>query len=151
MVVPRRTLKVLAALVWHIGGGVLVWKGGSLIAEAEMLRPDLYWHWLAIPLALLVGGVKAKCVFMKSCHKNLARIAGLVNPRVWQFFTLRFFILLGLMIAAGATLSRMARGQYTFLWAVATIDLSIAVALLSSGFIFWREWADTIQTHRRAV
>ena len=40
------------------------------------------------------------------------------------------------MIAAGATLSRLAHGNYGFLIGVAILDLSIGTALLGSSFIY---------------
>ena len=48
---------------------------------------------------------------------------------------------LAVMIAAGATLSRLAHGHYPLLIAVATLDLSLAVALLGSSTVFWKQKA----------
>jgi hypothetical protein len=142
--VPRvstRSLKVLAALVWHGGGIALLLKGGSLLAEADALRPALVWPWLAVVAALVLGGLKAKFLFSKSCQKNLARIASLERPRLWDFFRPGFFVALSIMILVGTSLSRLAHNHYPFLIAVAVLDLGIAVALLGSSYVFWREKA----------
>jgi hypothetical protein len=139
--VSTRSLNVLAALVWYIGGIVLLLKGGSLLAEAASLRPGLAWPWLAIGLALLAGGLKARFLFSRSCEKNLARIAALERPRIWQFFRPGFFVALAVMILTGAVLSRLAHNHYAALIAVATLDLALAVALLGSSYVFWREKA----------
>ena len=144
--VSARTLVILAALIWVIGGLVLLGKGGSLLLEAEALQPGetqsygmpFPWPWLALVAALLLGSLKARYLFAKSCRKNLVRIAALDRPRLWQFFRPGFFLLLAVMIAAGATLSRLAQGSYPFLIAAATLDLSIAVALLGSSSVFLR-------------
>jgi len=132
------TLKILAALLWYTGGVILVSKGSSLLREADMLKPAQTWTWLAIVIGLLLGGLKAKYIFSKSCKKNLARIDLLSEPKLWQFFRPGFFLLLTIMIATGATLSRMAHGNYTFLISVAILDISIATALLGSSYIFWK-------------
>ncbi len=140
--VSHVTLRTLSAIVWYIGGTILVLKGGSLLFEAEALSPGRLWTWLAIPIGLLLGGLKAKFRFTKNCRRNLARIDALEQPKIWQFFTPVFFLLLALMISAGATLSRLSHGNYPALIGVGILDLSIASALLGSSIGFW--------THRAA-
>jgi hypothetical protein len=140
-IVSARTLNILAAFVWYVGGTVLLLKGGSLLAEAIALRPGHPWPWLAVGSALLLGGLKAKYLFSRSCDRNLARIAALEQPRVWQFFKPGFFAALALMIFAGATLSRLAHNHYALLLAVGTLDLALATALLGSSYVFWRRKA----------
>jgi hypothetical protein len=138
LTVSKRTLRVLAAVVWHIGGLVLLLKGRSLLLEADALQPGSFTVWLVIAAGLMFGGLKARFLFRRSCRKNLKRIAALEQPRIWQFFRPGFFVALGLMIAAGATLSRLAHDNYQLLLGVGLLDLSLAVALLSSGLVFWR-------------
>jgi len=116
-------------------------KGGSLLLEAEMLKPEQNWTWRAIVIGLFIGGLKGKYLFSKSCKKNLARIDLLDKPKVWQFFTPRFFLSLAIMIAAGATLSRIAHNHYIFLLSVAILDISIATALIVSSYVFWKQKA----------
>jgi hypothetical protein len=132
-----RSLKILAALVWYIGGFFLLQKGGSLLFEAEALHPGQKWPWFAFITGLFLGSVKARFLFNKSCRKNLIRIDGLHHPKIWQFYRPRFFVFLMLMILAGTTLSRLAHGKYPFLIGVAIVDFSISVALLGSSYIFW--------------
>ncbi len=139
LTVSARILNILAALVWYIGGIVLLLKAGSLLAEAEALQPGQPWPWLAVGLGVFIGGLKAKFLFIKSCQKNISRIAALENPKIWQFFRPGFFLGLALMITLGATLSRMGQGNYPFLIAVAALDLTIAVALLGSSYVFWKQ------------
>ena len=135
--VSHGSLKILCALFWYIGGIVLLLKGGSLLVEAERLKPGQIWPWLTVLAGLLLGGLKAKLLFRKSCQKNLARISALKQPKIWQFFTPRFFVLLSLMIIAGTNLSRLAQGNHPFLIGVAILDFSIAMALIGSSYIFW--------------
>jgi hypothetical protein len=137
--VSHRTLNILAALVWYVGGIVLMIKGFSLLREAESLQPDQHWPWTAAGVALLIGGIKAKFLFAKSCRKNLARIAALNQPQIWQFFRPVFFLFLSLMILTGAALSRLAQGNYSFLLGVAGVDFTIAIALFGSSYVFWKD------------
>jgi hypothetical protein len=141
LVVSIRSLNILAALVWYVGGIVLLLKGGSLLVEADALKPEQDWLWLAAVAGLFLGGLKAKFLFSKSCQKNLVRIAALDRPRIWQFFRPGFFVFLTVMILAGATLSRLAHNNYPFLIGVAILDLGIAIALLGSSYVFWKQKA----------
>jgi len=139
--VSGRSLGVLAAVVWYIGGAVLLLKGGSLLVEANALKPEDAWQWLGAAGGLLLGGLKAKYLFNRICQKNLDRIAALDRPRIWQCFRPGFFVFLAAMIVLGAALSRLAHGNYPFLIGVATLDLSIAAALLGSSRTFWKQKA----------
>jgi len=148
--ISHHVLKILAAFVWYTGGFVLVLKGSSLLLEARAIKPDLLWPWLIVVGALLLGGVKARYLFSRSCRKNLARIDALTEPKLWQFFRPGFFLALALMIATGATLSRLAAGYYVPLLVVALLDLSIGIALLASSIIFWKS-QPVPQTHNSPI
>jgi hypothetical protein len=89
----------------------------------------------------VVGLLEARRVFIKSCIKNLVRIAALKQPKLWQFFRPGFFLALAVMIATGATLSRLASGNYLFLLGVAALDMALSTALLVSSIVFWRQKA----------
>jgi hypothetical protein len=141
LVVSARSLKILAALVWYIGGIMMLVKGRSLLIEADALEPEQVWPWLAVFAGLFLGGLQAKYLFAKSCQKNLDRIDALDRPRVWQFFRPGFFAALTVMIVIGATLSRLAHNNYPFLIAVAAVDINIGVALLGSSYVFWTQKA----------
>ncbi len=141
LIASTRRLKILAALVWYVGGIVLLLKGSSLLVEAEALRPAQSWPWLAVVAGLLLGSLKAKYLFSKSCWKNLDRIAALEQPKLWQFFRPGFFVMLTVMILAGATLSRLAHNNYPFLIGVGALDLNLATALLGSSYVFWKHKA----------
>ncbi len=90
-----RVLYILAALVWCIGGIVLMIKGCSQLLEAELLQPDQHWPWTAAIIALLIGSIKATFLFSKSCRKNLAencRSGSTENLAVFQACFLFIFI-----------------------------------------------------------
>jgi hypothetical protein len=142
-VVSARSLNFLAAFVWYAGALALLIKGSSLLLEAEALNSKQAWPWLAAAISVSAGGLKARFLFSKSCQKNLDRIAALDQPRLWQFFRPGFFAALAVMIATGASLSRLAHGDYALLIAVATLDLAIGTALLASSHVFWKRKAFT--------
>ena len=141
LTVSALTLNILAASVWYIGGTVLLIKGSTLLVEAHILRSEMYWIWIAIAAGPCIGGLKGKFILSKCCQNNLVRIRSLDQPKVWQIFRPWFFVFLAAMITTGGTLSRMAHNNYFFLIGVAILDFSIAVALLWSSNIFWKQKA----------
>ena len=141
LVVSTRSLKILAALVWYIGSVLLLVKGRSLLVEADAMKPEESWPWVAVVSGFLIGGLKAKFLFNKSCQRNLDRIDALDQPRIWQFFKPGFFVALSLMILAGMILSSLAHNNYTFSIGVAILDIGIGIALLGSSYVFWKQKA----------
>ena len=105
LIVSNRTLNILAAIVWYTGGIVLLLKGSNLLIEADTIKPEKYWPQLAAITGLFFGSLKARFLFNKSCQKNLNRIAALNRPRIWQFFRIRFFVALIIMITMSVILS----------------------------------------------
>ena len=134
---PARKVKFAAAFIWYAGGIVLALKGWQLLSEADAMRPEKYWPWLAIIIGLIIGFMKANLLFAEACQKNLLRIEAMEHPKIWQCFKPRFFLFLFAMIILGTILSRLAQNNYPFLVGVAVLDFSIAAALLSSSHIFW--------------
>jgi len=132
LAVSKNTLKLVSAFVWLSGAIVLFLKGASLFVQAIALKPAESWSWLAIAAGLLIGGIKAKYLFGRFCRKNLGRIDTLGDPRLWQAFRPAFYVFLTAMILLGATLSRLATGNYVALMALVVLDISIAIALLGS-------------------
>ena len=141
LVVSTHTLRILAALIWYVGSIILLIKGRSLLLEADALKPEEIWPRLAAVAGILFGSLKAKFLFNRSCQRNLDRIDALERPKVWQFFSPRFFVTLTVMISVGVTLSRLAHDNYLFLIGVGILDLSIGIALLGSSYVFWKQKA----------
>lgn len=134
-----RTLKILAALVWYIGGVVLLFKGLSQIERAMDVRAGFTWPGIAVVTGVLIGVFKGRFVFGHACRKNLARITALPQPKLWQFYRPGFFLFMFTMIMLGRYLSNSAQGHYGSLLAMAILELSLAVALLGSSYIFWKK------------
>ena len=136
-----RMLNILAAFVWCMGGVILLVKGVKLLAGSASLFPSPVWPWVVAIAGLLMGAVKGKFLFSRSCKNNLTRISSLRNPRIWQFFSPGFFVLLLLMIAAGVALSRLAHTSFPALVGVVVLDLAVGAALLASSRVFWQQKA----------
>ncbi|HIE34646.1 MAG TPA: hypothetical protein EYP79_00415 [Campylobacterales bacterium] len=133
----KTILKILAAVVWYIGAIVLFFKGIALLMEAGEIKSNKLAILLGIFFAFLVGIVKTKFIFIKSCKRNIKRIEELKNPKIWQFYRPSFFIFLITMISLGAYLSYISKGKFWLLVSVGTLDLALSFALLLSSIVFW--------------
>lgn len=146
MRVSHRTLNILAAITWYGGAASLLRKGITLLVKEYDRDPGNAGLWLALGTGLLLGVLKARYVFSANCRRNLARIAALPDPRLWQFFRPGFFVALAAMITTGALMSRLAREEPRAVLYVAALDLTIGLALLGSSLIFWRQRAFSRKT-----
>ena len=135
----KKTLVVLAGVVWYIGAVMLLRGGLELLSQARELRPDSSWHWLFIGLGIILGIVQARTIFTRSCRRNIQRIRELENPLLWQFFRPGFFLALVLMISAGVLLDIFSQGIYYFMLFVAGLDFALTISLLGSSIVFWQE------------
>ncbi len=135
----RHTLKLLASLVWYSGAVVLFYKSSRLLLEAHSINPDNFCIWLAVLAGLIIGAIKAKYLFKRLCKKNLKRINALEQPKLWNFYRMRFFFFLLAMIILGSFISRLAHGSYATLLTMAIIEVSLATALLGSSNCFWKK------------
>ena len=122
---------------WYLGSAILTLKSAALLIQAAEITTSSSAFLWAIVGGVAAGSIKARYLFLPACRKNLRRIQALELPKLWQFFRPQFFVFLGLMISAGAMLSRWAEGDFTSLILVATLDISIATALLGSSAPFW--------------
>ena len=138
MKVSQRTVMITAAIIWYGGGISLLFKGGALIIIVYAIDTQSIWAYLAPILGIMIGLLKGRFLFSKSCEKNINRIKALSNPRIWQCFRPGMLIFLAIIIPTGAWMSRAAAGNLTFLCLVGVLDLSIACALLSSSIVFWK-------------
>ncbi|MDX2349263.1 MAG: hypothetical protein QNK32_02620 [Porticoccus sp.] len=136
-----RTLKFLAAFVWYGGVVALLVKSASLLLAAKKIHPDENWVWLATSGGVVLGVIKAKYLFRRLCLKNIKRIDALVEPKLWRFYRIRFFVLLFTMVTLGSMLSRsaLAQGNYSMLLVMAFVELSVGIALLGSSDCFWKK------------
>jgi hypothetical protein len=138
MNVSQRTLRIIAAIIWYIGGFVLLVKGSALIKNAYSIDAESIWTTTAPILGIIIGLLKGRFLFSHSCKNNITRINALIDPRIWQFYRPGMLIFLAVVIPTGAWMSRAAAGNFTFLCLVGALDLSLACALLSSSIVFWK-------------
>lgn len=73
-------------MVWYGGFVALAMKAYKLFAEAYSIDNALEKLLLALVGGVLIGLLKTKYIFIRSCQKNLKRIASLADPKIWEFY-----------------------------------------------------------------
>jgi len=100
------------------------------------MKPDIEVISLVMATAFLLGLLKNKFIMTRFNSRNIDRIEGLKDPKIYEFFEVRFFFYLLVMIITGIVLSNFASGNYNLLLIVGGIDLALSTALLKSSTIF---------------
>jgi len=139
MKTTKKTLVILAAIVWYIGGIMLFRSGLELIIQSLELREGILWPSIFISFGIILGIFQALFIFRNSCRKNLLRIGQLEDPRLWQFYRPGFFLALAVMITSGILMDHYSQGHYFYMLAVAAIDFALTISLLGSSYIFWTD------------
>ncbi len=130
------SLYVLAALVWFAGAFSLLSKGLILLLHAEDIMGGQSWPWIAFAMGIFIGIIKARLFLLKSCKKNIERIAALSNPKWWQFYKVKFFIFLVVVISLAIFISRLWDENYTATCIIGAVDLSVGMGLFLSSYAF---------------
>ena len=132
----KATLVKLAALVWFSGVVVLLFKSTVMLIEAVKIGAPVSVAVSAVIAGLIIGMIKAKYFFIRICKSNIKRIFALKSPKIWQFYRMRFFFFLFLMITLGNYSYSLFNNSVFLLVALSVLELSISIALLISGKCF---------------
>jgi len=140
MQITKTFLINFAAFIWFCGGVVLVIKGCVMLKAAFALDPLMLWVVVTSAVGIIVGLIKAKFIFIHALKKNIKRIGNLSLPVYpWQCYRVGFFIFLAVVITLSKFMTSWSEGHFVYILLIAALDLSIATALLSTGFLFWQK------------
>ena len=131
--VSKRILLFEAAFVWTFAGGMLLFRGDS------MLEASTGFSWMKILACLGFGLIFFALVFQKISRKHVYRIINLSGDRhnFYEFFNPRSYLMMVGMISLGVFLRKSL--------IVPTSSLSLAyitmgIPLLLSSFRFYHRW-----------
>jgi hypothetical protein len=128
----RRAHLLLAAMLWTVVGGLLLYFGGRWV-----LRSPAAWPWLQLLLAAGVGAFKTWLVLDRTAGRIVERIRARGDGRcIGGFVPLKTYLLIGLMAAAG----RLLRGGLVSEHVIGLIYAAVGAALLFGARNFWRAW-----------
>lgn len=127
MKVKKRTLLMIACLVWGIAGFNVLRIG--ILAYAK------YMGILNVLLSLGVFAVFQFCVFGKLVRKHTKRIRNYPEPRQFflKFFDVKSFIIMAVMMSGGIAVRALNLAPERF---IAVFYTGLGAALLLAGILF---------------
>lgn len=98
--IPKRYLIFVAALLWSFAGGMLLFRGFS------MLLPDMELLWVKITGSFIGGLIFFVYIFSNISLKHILRIVNLESERpcIFSVFNWRSYLMMAIMISFGITL-----------------------------------------------
>lgn len=139
----------ISGMIWLMSGISLFMKGLRLIIESvsftgqSVLLSFMQGYFsnirsaasALIALAIFIGFLKGRFVLKRSVWRVVERIISLPEPvKMYQIYSPKFYLLIGLMICMGVSLrffgvSQDIRGA---------IDLAVGSALMNGAFLYFR-------------
>lgn len=136
MKVKKNTLLLLACLVWIIAGFNIVRIG--------FLAYSAYLSIFNILLSGIIFGIFQKLIFSPLVKKHTKRILGYPENYkfFWNFFDLKAFIIMAVMITGGIVLRVSGLAPEHF---IAVFYSGLGMSLLLAGILFGRNYVHVIR------
>jgi hypothetical protein len=130
--VSHRLHLLLAAATWTVVGLALLTVGACWSLQSETgLHPILF------AAAVAAGLVKAAFVLRRAASRVITRIRSRGDHRcIGGFFSWRTWILVAIMITAGAVLRHSPLSH----WLIGLVYVAIGTALVAASWLPWRAW-----------
>ena len=131
--VSKRILLLEAAIIWTFAGGMLLYRGSS------MLKASSGFTWEKILGCICIGLIFFVLVFLKISRKHVYRIITLNgnSHQFYEFFNSRSYLMMVGMISLGVFLRK------TSIVPLASLSLAyitMGIPLLFSSFRFYARW-----------
>lgn len=128
--VPKRYLLIVAALVWTVAGGMLLFKGISLFFK----YPES--SGLKISISIIGGGLFYLLLFSGISNKHIKRILNIKidRPCLFSFFNVRSYVLMTIMISSGILLKKFGVLSQEY---ISIVDVTMGIPLFLSAFRFY--------------
>lgn len=128
--VSKRTLLLIAGIVWLAAGGNIAWLGIQAFAQINMS-----YVWAVILGAVVVFTLFYMKIFSKMVGKHSNRITAYKDDKIgfWRFFDASGYIMMAIMMSGGISLR--ASGLVP-MWFIAFFYTGLGIALALSGVSF---------------
>lgn len=133
---PRASAQVqlfAAAIVWAIGGGILVTRGFIYVSDRS-------WHaWaLGLSLAVLIAVPKTRYVLDRVARKAVARIRQRDHACFFGFFSWKSWAFVAVMMGGGIAIrNAIVHPNVIGAGILGALYLGIGAALLTADRVFW--------------
>lgn len=128
--VSKRTLLLIAGIVWLAAGGNIAWLGIQAFAQINMS-----YVWTIILGAVVVFTLFHMKIFSKMVGKHSNRITAYEDNEIgfWRFFDASGYIMMAILMSGGISLR--ASGLVP-MWFIAFFYTGLGIALALSGVSF---------------
>jgi hypothetical protein len=128
--IPKRFLLFMAALAWTVAGGMLLYKGISIIVRLN------YFSWIRVSLCATGGILFYILLFSKISARHVKRIINLKYklPCMFSFFNLRSYAIMAVMITSGVLLRKSGAITPQHL---SNLYITMGIPLFMSAFRFY--------------
>ncbi|MDR3654022.1 MAG: hypothetical protein P4L34_13765 [Paludibacter sp.] len=128
--IPKRYLLFVAAAVWTFAGGMLLFRGFTML----LLYPQMLW--LKIGGSLIGGIIFFVLMFSKISYKHTHRIINLQHehPCFFSFFNWRSYFLMLIMMSSGIFLRKTGIVPLEYL---SVFYVTMGIPLFLSAFRFY--------------
>lgn len=128
--VSKRTLLLIAGIVWLAAGGNIAWLGIQAFAQINMS-----YVWAIILSAVVVFTLFHMKIFSKMVGKHSNRIAAYEDDKIgfWRFFDASGYIMMAIMMSGGISLRAFGLVP---MWFIAFFYTGLGIALALSGVSF---------------
>jgi hypothetical protein len=130
--VPKRYLLLVAAFIWLVAGGILIYRGEELLPGLD----HFFWGMVSV----LTGGLLMFLLFfLRLSIKLIKRITSMeiLKPCVFSFFDLKGYFMMAIMISLGIILRRSGIISMELL---AYFYFTMSIPLLLSSIRFFIAW-----------
>jgi len=131
--VSKGTLLLEAAIIWTFAGGMLLYRGSS------MLEASSGFSWAKIIGCICIGLIFFVLVFLKISRKHVYRIISLNGDhhQFYVFFNRRSYLMMFGMISLGIFLRKT---SFIPLASLSLAYITMGIPLLFSSFRFYHRW-----------
>jgi len=131
--VSKRTLLFEAAIIWTFAGGMLLFRGSS------MLEASSGFSWFKIIGCICGGLIFFVLIFLKISRKHVYRIVNLNGDRhlFYEFFNSKSYLMMIVMISLGLFLRK---SSIVPIASLSLAYITMGIPLLFSSFRFYHRW-----------
>jgi hypothetical protein len=142
--ITKRTLLFEAAIIWTFAGGMLLFRGSS------MLESTTGFSWMKIIGCICFGLTFFVLIFLKISRKHVLRIMNLKGDRhrAYEFFNAKSYLMMFGMISLGVFLRKSAIIPKTSL---SLAYITMGIPLLLSSYRFYTCWFNFKSSANRLI
>ena len=142
--VSKRTLLLIAGIVWLAAGGNIAWLGIQAFAQINMS-----YVWAIILGAVVVFTLFHMKIFSKMVGKHSNRIAAYEDNEIgfWRFFDASGYIMMAIMMSGGISLRAFGLVP---MWFIAFFYTGLGASLLLAGLLFGCNFAKALAAKGKA-